>query len=392
MDLFWGLLGLSPIRDERELKESLKRVTASISSPVVIEHEIDLIHVYCADANESQTRSLEFLRADGLNVIATVMAVHKDLESLQTQCLFLVGNILAWCGSWNHISETGITEMVASAMECYSNNLAIQEYGILVLTCVTFELDEIPLILKNGCTDIMIRAICNFPNEVNIQTYGMQFISNISFDLSTQHIICALGMPDVVHHCLKKYSHLDDVLAGVTSALANILYMNPTSQIRLLKCGVVDTILEILDNSTDQIILGYCSRSLSFLYSTDEALEKYYRPDVIEKIRVLEERYRTIGKLKHSRLSLERVVDPVVADCVKRGVCVNEGYPICSATCKSEEGMYCPTCCVQQKSYVCIQCDGEFSDNVYCESCWNKYHKDHNGKCYFFASRCRNNQ
>lgn len=390
MDQFIVHSGIPTVTSERDLKRTLNHMVTYIEFSGDIIICSTRLHNYCNTVEDGQERSLQFLSAGGLNIVATAMAIHGGNADLQGCCCMLISTALTFVNGWENVSKTGISEAVIAAMERFPNHIDVQEYGCLALACITFDLEEVIPACTNGSATAVLRALSKSPYENNIQMYGMLFISNLSFDLSSQSLMYALGIPDVVHQCLRRHMYSEIVLEGATSALANITFMNTGSQIGLLKQGAVDTILQIMDASGSETIVGYCARSLSFMYSTEDALDKYFRPDVIEAYKTLEERFPSLVKIRHSRLSVERVADPVVVECVEKGVCVNSRFPLCSAECKSATGSYCPTCCVQQKSFVCTQCDGEFSDITYCESCWNRYHKGHKGKSYFYASRCRN--
>lgn len=389
MQYFPGFLGTINIRNKNDLEVLLNEVP-TYRDYLRLAIAIDSIFVYQNHNEEAAARAIEFLELNGLTIVASIMATYRHESLLQDMCCTLVSNVLAVLNEMPNVSSTGITEAIISAMESYPDELGIQKAGCLALACIALNLNEVPLVCKNGGVGVMMRNANMFPDVEIIQVNVMSFISNISFDMSSQHDMCVLGIPSVVHQCMRENMDSGIILERATSALSNITYMNPTSQITLLRQGAVDTLLKAMEVATDEITIGYCARSLSFMYSTEEALNKYFRPDVIDRLKDVERRYPTLTKVRHSRLSIERVSDPVVARCVERGVCVNTMFPICSNTCMSADGSYCPMCCIQQKSYTCTQCDGEFSEIVYCESCWNKYHKGHKGRCYFFSSRCRN--
>lgn len=381
----------SEIRTMEHLTTVLTRMCTEVNNIDVLSECFSLLKSYLFDMDEGEEHALQVLEAGGLEAIATIMVANSDNPDLLTSSCYTAFNALGLAPMWTGVSKTGLTEAIATAMDSFPTEEELQGIGCSALACVAFDVAEGPLMLRNGYVKTVLRDIRAMPENEAVQCYGMLFLSSVSVDLATQSKLCAMGVPDLIISCMRTHMDNSIILEGASSALANVSFLNTGAQIELIKRGAVDVIADVMFcAASSDGIMGYCSRGLSFLFSTEEAVKRYSAKKAIEAVKKVEDAHPTLKKVRHSRMSIEREEDPIVTGCVARGVCVNTGYPLCSPSCKSSDGMYCPVCCVQQRSYVCTQCDGEFSDSVYCESCWNKYHKGHSGKMFFFASRCRN--
>ena len=81
-----------------------------------------------------------------------------------------------------------------------------------------------------------------------------------------------------------------------------------------------------------------------------------------------------------------RYEDTKVREAVSKGECTKKYYPKCRPDCECNDNVYCPKCCVQQKVYRCKTCDGNCWGSalkLYCETCWNNDHKDHEVEEFF---------
>ena len=174
-------------------------------------------------------------------------------------------------------------------------------------------------------------------------------------------------------------------------ALKNITEANVFNQKQVCESGLVEIICEVLsvNQKNSESVIRACG-ALGVVLSNQELYEKYCTPQVIETVKKTVEAYSNNEQLKLFAMGLQRQEDERIKDCIAKGVCTKTAFPKCSDECKCDENAFCAKCCVQQKCYRCLDCDKD-KLKLYCEVCWNKYHKDHNCVEFFYPVRCATN-
>lgn len=187
---------------------------------------------------------------------------------------------------------------------------------------------------------------------------------------------------------MKEYIRSDMICGYGCGALKSILEANHSIQEYACENGCIDILLIILKiYANHKAICGAATEALGIILSSKELRSEYCTEEVLDTVRIASEKHKDSEKILHFYNGLSVEGDSKVSGAVARGVCTNDVIPKCGTECGSDEGGYCPKCCVQQKAFRCLTCDkGKFK--VYCESCWKRDHQGHKCEEFFYPVRC----
>lgn len=184
--------------------------------------------------------------------------------------------------------------------------------------------------------------------------------------------------------------HIRDfvVYASGCTFLWNVSEGNCPVQKKICEKNGIELILEILRrHDYDKEVVQCCCTTIAVILSSHETHSKSCTPDVLHAVEECKKKYVDDIKINLAYASLMRDSDSRVRDAVLKGICTKKAFPKCEDDCGSDEGFFCPKCCVQQKAFRCRTCNGnEFK--FCCETCWKKNHQGHECEEFFYPVRC----
>lgn len=146
--------------------------------------------------------------------------------------------------------------------------------------------------------------------------------------------------------------------------------------------------MEVIKTHINDVgVCEYGCGAIGVVLSSQKTYSKYCTPKVLGTVKECSEKYKESDEIKQAYLGLKREENSKVTDGISRGVCTNDVFPKCENDCGSDRNIYCSKCCVQQKAFRCFTCDKN-KNSLYCESCWEKYHKKHKCEVFFCSMRC----
>lgn len=171
-------------------------------------------------------------------------------------------------------------------------------------------------------------------------------------------------------------------------ALKNILEANQATQNYACEKGCVNIILGILKVYRNHLYV--CEEgvgTLGIALSSQSTHSRFYKEEVRRVVQDCRDRHKGSVKILHVFMGLTRNADQRVLKAVARSACTKKVLPRCGSGCKYDERGYCSSCCVQQKAYRCLTCDGS-KVKLYCETCWKKNHQGHQCEEFFYPTKC----
>lgn len=281
-------------------------------------------------------------------VMEELVCSENTLDRRAHYVIILLGTLTDTLKNRRKLSEKGAVKLVIDYMARNMSSDQVFVSSLYFLGCVS--LNSIPIkaeIGRLGGLELMISVIKKCPDNQTIQGHCLSSLWNSTWGVSKNKIVAA------------EY--------GGVSAVIGIMKKHPDNEdIQRCGCGTLENILSI-----------------------DDVHSKYCTEDVINTVERSQARFPNCGKLKQTLSSIKRIQDPRVIDSVAKGVCTKLAFPKCvDKDCGCDKNIYCPKCCIQQNSYRCIDCDGEYSIKMYCEVCWKKFHANHKCVKMFVSSRC----
>ena len=199
---------------------------------------------------------------------------------------------------------------------------------------------------------------------------------------------CQLEAIEVIVNAMKENIDNINICGKGCFILWNALYKKSFLQESVCEKGGLNVLLRILKEYSDNSeLVEFCCGAIDAVLSSKETHSKYCIDEVLRIVMECSEKHKEDEKISQHLLSLTRKEDPRVTDAVSRGVCTKEAFPKCKDECRSDEGFYCPKCCVQQKVFRCLTCDKD-EIKFYCETCWKNDHQGHECEEFFFPARC----